>query len=145
MRFHILIGAATIGLLGSGPAEPDPIKAELAKMQGTWQLVSAESGGKKTPDEQVKKIRVVIKGDMHSVYFGEKTIAKKVRFKIDPTKSPKTVDDFLDDGKVIRSIYELKGDTLKSCVAPPGEDRPKEFAAPAGSRYTLRIFKLVQP
>lgn len=41
--------------------------AELAKFQGTWQLISAETDGKKAPAERVKKIRVVIKGDRHTL------------------------------------------------------------------------------
>jgi uncharacterized protein (TIGR03067 family) len=145
MQYHVLGLTAAIAMLALHATEKDPIKKELTRFQGTWQLVSERSGNKATPEEGVKKVRVVITGDTHSVFFGDKVVAKKVRFKIDPSKSPRTVDDLLDDGKVIRGIYELKGDTLKSCVAFPGEARPKDFTAPVGSRHILRIFKRVQP
>src|SRR5690349_16850512 len=123
---------------------PSPEKMELQKFQGTWQLVSAESDGKKLADEQVKQIRVVIEGNTHTVYFGDKAVAEKIEFRIDLTKKPKEVTDTLKDGREIRGIYELNGDTLRSCVAAPGKDRPTEFTGKAGSGQTLRVFKRVK-
>jgi uncharacterized protein (TIGR03067 family) len=152
VRTQVLAFVAAGWLLaGSGPPAPagdakaDAVKKELAKLEGTWQLVSAETDGKKAPDEQVKQIKVVIKGDHHTVWFGDKALAKNVRFQIDPTQKPKTVDDTLDDGRMIHGIYELNGDTLRSCVAAVGKDRPTEFAAKAGSGHTLRVFQRVVP
>jgi uncharacterized protein (TIGR03067 family) len=118
---------------------------ELARLEGTWQLIAAETDGKKAPDEQIAKVRVVIKGARHTVYFGDKAAVKDVPFLLDPTKTPKTTDDQLQGGKVIRGIYELDGDTLRSCVAPLNQDRPTELTARAGSGYTLRVFKRVAP
>ena len=76
-------------------------------MQGTWQLVSAETDGKKVPDDHVKQIRVVIKGDRHTVHFGE-VVAKEVRFAVDPTQKPKTADDTLDDGRTPQAFTNWK-------------------------------------
>jgi uncharacterized protein (TIGR03067 family) len=127
------------------PSEGDAAKKELAKLGGTWQLVSAETDGKKLPEEQVKQIRVVIKAGKHTVYFGETVVAEGVAFRIDPTKSPKEVEDTLQDGRKIRGIYELDGDTLRSCVAAPDKERPTEFTGKKGSGYTLRVFKRAKP
>lgn len=123
----------------------DAVKAEWEKLQGTWQLISAETDGKKAPEDQIKMIKVVIKGEKHSVYFGDEAVAKEIPFKIDPTKKPKTSDDTLPDGKVIPGIYELDGNTLKSCVAGVDKERPTEFTAKAGSGQTLRVFHRVKP
>jgi uncharacterized protein (TIGR03067 family) len=148
MRMHLFWSVAALALLSSSgsfvaadDAKADAIKKELAKLQGTWQLLSAETDGKLAPAEQVKKIRVVIKENSHTVYFGDKPLAEKVRFEIDPTKKPKTTDDTLADGRVIRGIYELDGDTLRSCVAAIGKERPTEFSAKAGTGQTLRVFR----
>jgi uncharacterized protein (TIGR03067 family) len=122
-------------------AGADVIRKELAKLEGTWQLVSAETDGKKMPEEQARQVRVVIKGGKHTVYFGDKAVVQGVAFRIDPTQNPMHVEDTLKDGRTIRGIYELDGDTLRSCVAAAGQDRPTEFTGRQGSGYTLRIFR----
>jgi uncharacterized protein (TIGR03067 family) len=149
MRTYALLVLGFVCVMsGFGPppvsgAGEDAAKEELARLQGTWQLVAAETDGKKAAEENVKQIRVVIRGGKHSVQFGEKVIAKEVPFTIDPTKRPREVTDSLADGRTIRGIYELDGDTLRSCVAAVGKDRPTRFAAEAGSGHTLRIFRRV--
>lgn len=134
-------------MLTAGLAADESLEAlrrkELALLAGTWQLVAAETDGKKSSPEQVAKIRVVIKDSKHSVFLGDKTVVKEIDFVIDPTQSPRTTDDRLGDGRVIRGIYELSGDTLRSCVAAPDKDRPTEFSALAGSGHTLRLFQRV--
>src|SRR5437870_3655943 len=60
MRMRWLVAAVPIMLIGADAPKDDAAKKELEKFQGTWQLVSAETDGKTTPDEQVKKTRIVI-------------------------------------------------------------------------------------
>jgi uncharacterized protein (TIGR03067 family) len=50
-----------------------------------------------------------------------------------------------DKGKTIRGIYELDGDTLRTCVSPPGEERPSEFAAKADTDFMLFVYKRAKP
>lgn len=138
--FFVVVGF----VLMAGTPKSELIKKDLEKFQGTWQLISAETDGKKAPEEQVSKIKVVIKGNKHTVLFGDKVAVKEIPFQIDPTKNPKNVDDTLPDGRMIHGIYELDGDTLKSCVAQVGKPRPTEFAAKPGTGHTLRVFKQVK-
>ena len=123
------------------------IKEELARFQGTWQLVSAESDGEPAPEERVRQIRVTIQGNTHTVRFGDRVIAHDVSFEIDPAQSPKQVTDTINDGpdtgKRFLGIYALEGDRLTSCVAPVGKARPTEFASRPGSGHTLRVFRRV--
>lgn len=134
----------------SRAAEDSPaVKQELARFQGTWQLVYAETDGKTVPAERIQAVRVEIKGNSHSVYFGDKQVVHNVAFTLDPTATPRTTDDTVnegpDKGKQFHGIYELEGDTLASCVAKAGADRPKKFATAPGSGHTFRVFKRVRP
>jgi uncharacterized protein (TIGR03067 family) len=52
-----------------------------------------------------------------------------------------TVLDGPGKGTVIRGIYRLDGDTLTSCVAAPGHDRPNSFDAGPGTGRSLRVFR----
>jgi uncharacterized protein (TIGR03067 family) len=129
--------------------EGQGVKDELARMEGTWQLVYAETDGKSAPGERVQAVRVIIKGSNHSVYFGDKVVAQDVSFRLDPSATPKTTDDTINDGpekgKQVHGIYELDGHTLASCVAKIGQERPKKFATTPGSGHTFRVFKRVRP
>ncbi len=142
-RCVALAATVTFAITGHLFAD-DAVQKEQANFNGTWQLVSAEKDGKKTPEDVVKKIHVVIKDGKHTVYFGDDVLAKDVQFTVDPTKTPKRVTDTLKDGQKINGIYELNGDTLKSCVAEAGKDFPTEFSAKEGTGQSLRVFKRVK-
>ena len=116
-------------------------KVELAKFNGTWELLSVITDGKETPPENLKSVRVVIKDGKHTVFIGQTVVAKEIPFTIDVSRGPKTMVDTLPDGKTIKGIYKLEGETLTSCVADAGQDHPKEFLSKPGSGYTLRVFK----
>lgn len=100
-------------------------KKELDKLQGEWTMVSLETRGRKAPDETVKQYKLTIKGDQWTV-----NEANKMTFKIDPSKSPKTIDFTIKAG-VSRGIYKLEGDTLTLCRTVGDIERPKEFKTTA--------------
>jgi uncharacterized protein (TIGR03067 family) len=118
---------------------------ELARLQGSWTMVSAVTDGKPVPEQSARKVTVHILGTTHAVRVGGQVVAHGVGFEVDPTASPKAVTDTVLDGPgkgtVIRGIYRLDGDTLTSCVAAPDHDRPTSFDAGPGTGRSLRVFR----
>ena len=142
-----LVLVLAVGLLvGADGADKKEAKADKDKMQGTWEVVSAERMGKAMPDP--KEHKLVIEGDTLAVQRGDKVMFKG-KFKLDPAQKPRTLDLEITEGggekykgKVSRGIYVVDGDTLKWCNAEPGvEDRPNQFATNGEKNHMLIVLK----
>jgi len=142
MRIAVLL----LPLAGLLPAADDTGKAELGKLKGTWQRVSAEVNGKKANPMELEKTFLIIEGDRYTLQTPDGV--RKGTLKIDPSKSPKQIDIVSaggpNKGKTLHGIYELKGATLRYCVAEPGKDRPTEFTGKAGSGCGLFVSKRME-
>jgi uncharacterized protein (TIGR03067 family) len=142
MRIAVLL----LPLAGLLPAADEGAQAELGKLKGIWQAVSAEVDGRKANPMELEKTFLTIEGDRYSLRLPEAT--RKGTFKIDAGKTPKQIDvtaaDGPEKGKTLRGIYELKGATLRYCVAEPEKDRPTEFASKAGSGRRLYVLKRME-
>jgi len=131
---------------GSGVLEDD--KADLAKeakkFQGAWTIESSVTGGTEIPGDQLKGFIVIYEGDKHTVKMGDKVIQIGTQ-KIDPSKSPKTIDVTMADGpnkgKAMLGIYKFDGDTMTACFDPQGKKRPTEFKSETGSENFVNVHK----
>src|SRR5262245_687503 len=138
----------TVGFTASGIRADDKadIEKELKKFQGAWTLESSETGGQKIPADQLKRFIVTFDGDKHILKNGDDVIQVGTQ-KIDPSKSPKTIDVTMSEGPskgaVMLGIYEFDGDTLKVCFDAEGKKRPTEFKSPAGSQIFVNVHKRV--
>ena len=151
MRIVLVTLLCTLGLSASGGTgaradDKADVEKELKKFQGTWTFESVEAGGKKLPADQFKGITVTFEGDKYAVKKGDEVVEAATQ-KLDPSKSPKTLDAKVTDGPnkgaVILGIYEISGDTLKVCFDPEGKKRPTEFKGDSGSQ-TLVVHKRVK-
>jgi uncharacterized protein (TIGR03067 family) len=126
----------------------EAIKKDMEGLQGEWSMVSGSADGQPMPEEMRKQMKRVCKGDVLTVAMGTQTFLK-AKITIDPSSKPKTIDyemtDGLTKGKKQLGIYELNGDTLKSCFAAPGAERPPDFEGKAGDHRTLSVWKRENP
>lgn len=153
-RFRISLTAlfCALGLVmscGSGILADDKadLEKETKKFQGTWNIDSSVTGGQEIPRDQLKDFLVIYEGDKHTLKYGDKVFQVGTQ-KIDPSKSPKTIDVTMTEGPqkgtVMLGIYEIDGDTLKVCFDPQGKKRPTEFKSETGSQNFLNVHKRVK-
>lgn len=120
-------------------------KAKLKKLQGTWQLSSSELGGKKADPKEVANVTLNIDDKKAVSREGVDVKEESEITLLDPTAKPAAIDMKItagdDKDQVVKGIWKLDGDSLTICVAEPGKDRPKEFAAKEGTGHTLLGFK----
>ena len=125
------------GGTGTRADEKADVEKELKKFQGTWTFESVEAGGQVAPAAQFMGVTVTFEGDKYVVKKGDEVLQAATQ-KLDPSKSPKTLDAKVTEGPnkgaVILGIYEISGDTLKVCFDPEGKKRPTEFKAASGSQ-----------
>jgi uncharacterized protein (TIGR03067 family) len=133
-------GLATAPSGGRAAQEGGKGKTDQQLFQGKWEVVSAEKGTEKVPEEILKAIKLEVKGDKVIVeILGE---SKEGTYKLDPKAKPKTID-LTVDCKTVKGIYEFDKNTLKVCAgADENAPRPKEFNA--GESNLLIVFKRAQ-
>jgi uncharacterized protein (TIGR03067 family) len=131
-----------------GAAIPDDASTkDLDRMQGEWQLVSMVRNGQEQPKSELAKMtRTVAKNELTIIVEGAEGVATlKSTIVIDATKNPKTIDVTRTNGptkgQTALGIYEFDGDNMKTCVAPPGKDRPTEFDSRPGSEHAFTVWK----
>lgn len=141
------VGLLLIGsLMAAGEQKVDGSK-ELKSLQGRWRLVAGEIGGRKMTAKEIKKSKLVFRGDHYTVRRGDgpKVTGSLV---VDSTKDPKTIDitdaDGPNKGKTLLGIYALDGDELKECFAAPGEARPTKFGTQTGTAQFFHVWKHVK-
>jgi uncharacterized protein (TIGR03067 family) len=132
-----------VGLLAIAGEPKEAATKELKKLEGKWVLASGINDGKELPEKALEGATLTIEGNKHTVKFGGKTY--KGTHKVDPSKSPKTIDITDTEGpfkdKTVLGIYRVTKDEFKICYAPPGKDRPSTFFAKAGSGHRTHTWK----
>jgi uncharacterized protein (TIGR03067 family) len=136
----------------SAASQPSPeAQKELDRFEGTWQMVDGEKEGQKLAPEHIKagKIRWH-KGhvSVDTPHQSNNTIEADPT--VHPNQSPKQMDWVRSigpgQGQTFHAIYEwISDDQYRVCFAPPGHERPKEFATKPGSGQMLHVWKRVRP
>ena len=141
------VGFAASGGTGALADDKADLEKEIKKFQGVWTFESSEAGGKELPAGELKGLILTFEGDKHTVKKGDEVVQVGTQ-KIDPSKSPKTIDVTMTEGPnkgaVMLGIYEIDGDTLKVCFDPQGKRRPTECKSAPGSQNFVNVHKRVK-
>ena len=144
IRNALLIGFIFAAISLAAAEDSPAIKQDMAQLQGEWSMVSGTADGQPMPDEMRKQMKRVCKGDEITVTAGGQLFLK-AKVSIDPSRKPKTIDYEMTDGftkgKKQLGIYELDGDTFKSCFGAPGAERPQDFTSQPGDKRTSSVWR----
>jgi len=138
----MLVGLA---LVVGAPAKKDAPPKDPPTLVGEWVGESGMRGGKPENPPAGTTLTFMADGKVRFKEGGDRK-AEEGTYKADSKKSPAEIDITPPDGpkgETILGIYKIEGDTLTLCFAMGGE-RPKEFAAPAGSEVMLVTCKRVK-
>ncbi|AWM41189.1 hypothetical protein GobsT_01990 [Gemmata obscuriglobus] len=126
----VLVVALCVALRGTADDKKGekPLDPELKKLQGRWELTYHETAGQE--DTKECKWVMVVDGDRWTVTDGDGGTSKGT-LRLDPAKKPKQLTYTItgaDGDQEFIGIYELDGDTYKTCDVAKGKERPTEFA-----------------
>ena len=125
------------------PPTPSP-QADGEKLQGNWQVVSAERDGQALPDVGM---RLVFAGDRMTTFVPGFQPAP-MTFVLDPSQEPKEIDITYPPIGVWPGIYDLEGDSLRLCLAQTNDTarlRPTAFRTePDGQSVFLYVLRRVR-
>jgi uncharacterized protein (TIGR03067 family) len=143
-RNALLIGLAVAAFLPARAADNQVVKKDMDLLQGEWAMVSGMADGYPIPAEMLPNSKRVCQGDDLTATVGG-NLVMKAKITIDPTKKPKTIDYQVFDGPTKGQkhlgIYELDGDTMRSCFGAPGAERPTNFTSKPGDKLTATVWK----
>jgi RNA polymerase sigma factor (sigma-70 family) len=118
--------------LSGAPASAEPKGTPIhpddgEELQGTWTTTAATNevvNGVPKPARTVE-LMWVFTGDKISMADEQGFLDGEIRYTLDPTRTPKSIDlTYLDSGASFQGIYRLDGDEL---TLKYGRERPKDF------------------
>ena len=148
IRIAFLIGLAAVTISSAWAEENEAVKKDMTQLQGEWLMVSGSADGQPMPVQMLKQMKRVCKGDEATTTMAGQLYIK-AKITIDPSKKPKTIDYQMTDGftkgKRQLGIYEVDGDSFRSCFGKPGAERPTDFTSQPGAGRTLSVWKRAKP
>jgi uncharacterized protein (TIGR03067 family) len=135
MRFLELATVACVVLAHTGSARA--ADADLQALQGKWIVESFDYNGNPVD---------VMQGDVREFKEEKYTLAPKVgdaisgTAKVDSAKNPKEIDLEIN-GRTLKGIYALDGDSLRMCYTLNGAERPIELVSKPDSGIVLVVHK----
>jgi uncharacterized protein (TIGR03067 family) len=127
----------------------DPRSAELKRLDGTWELITTVFDGKRDDVPEGKRSLIDFRGNTYTLKLADNLGGGTGTIQIDPSKQPKFLDQFVqegpDKGEIYPGIYELEEDKLQICFVSQAGGRPTEFTAERDSNRMLYIYRRLQP
>jgi uncharacterized protein (TIGR03067 family) len=144
-----VLASFTAAFAADAPKE-DAANADAAKLQGTWQVTKfVDHSEKAAPADEIKDMTFVFKGDGLWIRKDKDHAGHEMKYTLDPSTKPKSIDIDMGLPPVTEGIYKLDGDELTICVIGGSRTglvptRPSEFKASNPNKYSLFVLKKVK-
>ena len=135
-RLTMWMAAVTLAI--APVAAQTDVPKELAPLQGTWVIVTANGESAAGGPE----ITLTITGDKYNQGVNGE-IVERGTIKVDATKKPMTIDlniaEGNDAGKLQLGVIEVNGTTMTGNLGAPGaKERPASLTADSAFAFTAR-------
>ncbi len=145
----VFIGCAVLAASVAVSDEPAQLtnqeKENLARWQGTFELISVEDDGKKTTGESLKSRKLTVEGANY--HFQNGTFNEHGSYKFDLQQDPKHLDiivgDGADKGKVYLAAFDADQKHVSICFQKKNEQRPDKLTGAAGTGTILEVWRKV--
>jgi uncharacterized protein (TIGR03067 family) len=139
---------STLAVCQSGQKVPEAAdEKERVKREGVWSMISFEINGEKASGEEVKRWKLVIKGNEYTIFRDNKQVEQGTH-RIDVTQKPYREDFTITEGdkpgKTCVGIYSIEGSRFTCCYAEKSKGRPAEFKATPGTGRSLVVWERSQ-
>ncbi len=139
MKLRVTAALCVLVLL----AADKPAEKKADELEGVWDFVTAVDGGNEQKPPAGGFFHFQAGGKLTTKFGDDK---REAVYTADPTKKPHTLDltpgDGPFQGKTIKLIYFVEGDTLTLCGGHGPEDpRPTEFTSKQDSKQVLLTLK----
>jgi uncharacterized protein (TIGR03067 family) len=147
----ILLSALSAGDDGWKPTDAQLQRAH-DMLAGSWQFLSisdkGENLGPRLVETRFARDGILTVADRRMTIVNPVTGEQRIAtYRLDPSKSPRRIDLFTRDDRILRGIYKFENDNLVLCLQPDeGKEVPQDFASPDSSDLILvRLKALPKP
>ncbi len=121
--------------------------AAAKELQGTWKVTEFHTARGSSAVQEGRIIPYTFEGNK-LITVGPANVRVEIEYRLDPTKSPKQIDQRFTGGTIgpwiAKGIFKLEGDTLTICYGGPDVARPTEFTVRPGDGRTMVVHKRLQ-
>jgi uncharacterized protein (TIGR03067 family) len=138
----ILLSALSAGDDGWKPTDAQ-LQAAHEMFAGSWQFLSindkGENLGPRLVETRFARDGILNVADRRMTIVNPVTGEQRIAtYRLDPSKSPRRIDLFTRDDRILRGIYKFENDNLILCLQPDEEKVvPQEFSSPDSSDLIL--------
>ena len=129
----------------AGKQGTNEAKSDLDRVQGTWRVVSSQVGDEKAAEDEIKRRKITVKGNVMTYDYGTGDPKQVGTIKLDPKTKYLDWKITSPEAGITLALYEIKSDEWKIGFGNDGVIRPRSWAIGKDDVVWLLVLKREQP